>query len=241
MGKPFHSVALIPVLALFGCAGAKVSGNGQNNDGGQRDGGPAVCDPFSNSGCPSDKKCTALQKSGGALALGCDSRGSKTEGATCTPTIVGSAQTGDDCGDSLSCFSIQGDPAPTCHRFCDAANACPSGSICALPVGNLVFCRPSCLPLQAASGCVSGQGCYSIENGAICMTAGSKKPGDTCTAANDCQPGSTCVRDASGHTSCASFCSTATGGTPPCSSSTGGATCTPLPGTLPEPNAGVCR
>jgi hypothetical protein len=104
------------------------------------------------------------------------------------------------------------------------------------------FCRAttSCLPL-GQTGCPTGQGCYLTADGAVCAPAGPKNPGDACSAANDCARGSTCI--VTGATStCASFCSTAAGGTPACAATgTGGTTCVAAPGTPPEPNTGVCR
>ncbi|HEY5284315.1 MAG TPA: hypothetical protein VIM14_16100 [Polyangia bacterium] len=217
-------------------------GSNIKKDGAPTDSYSGACDPFSNSGCDSNKKCTALQNSDRTLTLGCgDKNGTKGEGETCTQTAPAGTQTGDDCDQGLACFAVGG--SSTCHRICPTsgtANACPSSSVCSLVVTGLTglaFCQPSCKPLEQ-TGCQSNEACYTINIGAICLgtTNATKKPGDACSQPNECEGGSTCVNGAT--SACASFCSTAATGTPSCPS---GKTCTPLPGTPPEPNAGYCK
>ena len=260
---------LVAALAcqVWGCASASVNNIGPTDSGAgdtvpQADGKNAtdstvkndsatsdtfsgVCDPFTNSGCASDKKCTALQNNDNSLSLGCgDKEGTKAEGESCNQTAPSGMQTGDDCDDGLACFAVNAES--TCHRICPtsgSAHACPSSSICSLYISHLyeqglAFCQPPCKPLDQ-TGCQSGEACYSINIGDVCYSAGSKKPGDTCSISNpnDCMSGSTCIT--SGSTGvCSSYCSMAAGGTPSCS---GGLTCNKLPGTLSEPNAGYCK
>ncbi len=252
---------------VFACASAKIGDIGQPTDGGTGDAeasdsaspndknakhdGPNAdsdvtgnCDPFSNAGCDSGMKCTALQQGDGTLALGCDATGSKSEGDDCTQTASGGSQTGDDCGDGLACF---GAPA-TCHRMCAAsgtANGCPGSEICASTAPGLTtvaFCLAvtTCQALEQ-TGCPSGQACYFSQTGALCAQEGSKSPGDSCTVLNDCAKGSTCLLSGVSTGACSSFCSTASDGTPSCSSSgTGGGTCASL-GSSAEPDLGSCR
>jgi hypothetical protein len=208
-----------------------------------RDVSYGTCDPFTNAGCSGDKKCAALQ-SGGALRLGCGDKGSKSAGDTCTQKTENGAQVGDDCGDGLSCF---GAPA-LCQRLCSDANRCPDSDICGPQTGipGIRVCQPvkKCKPL--AQDCATGEACYFTSGtdykGALCATAGSKKPGDSCAQANDCQKGSNCLVVGSSGT-CASFCSTASDGSPKCTGAdTGGTLCDPLAGgESAEPNLGVCR
>ena len=256
---------------VWGCANAKVSDIGPRADGGTGDTGSSangkdtsspndkntkndgattgVCDPFSNARCDSGMKCTALQQGTGTLTLGCDARGSKAEGETCTQTTSNGAQTGDDCDNGLACFSTQAGTSATCHRMCatsGTANGCPGSEICSLVAPGLTtvaFCRAttSCQPLEQ-TGCPSAdQACYFSSTGALCAQEGTKNPGDACSAANDCAKGSTCLTVGAAGT-CSSFCSTASGGTPSCSgSSTGGSICAALGGSSDEPNLGSCR
>jgi hypothetical protein len=253
---------LVTALAcqLWGCASASVYNGGQNdgsagtaadgkdvtgsdeknakNDVGTPDSSSWVCDPFTNAGCDSDKKCTALQSSE-TLSLGCGGKDTKSEGDDCTQTVTNGTQTGDDCGDGLACFSIHGESK--CRRICPTsgtANACPTSSVCSLSVSGLTglaFCQEPCKVLEQ-EGCQSGEACYALAIGGVCFKAGTTNTGDSCSNAYDCESGSTCIT--SGSTGvCSSFCSTATDGTPSCSD---GKTCKPLPGTLPEDNAGYC-
>ena len=205
---------------FVGGAGGNGGASSLSSSGGT--GGAGSCDPFSNLGCSSDQKCIALQ-SGNALGLGCGSKGSQSEGDTCTPVMTGGAQTGDDCGDQLACFKLNTASAYTCHRICPTAgkaNACPGSETCSLVVSGLnglAFCQPttSCQPLEQ-TGCPSDQACYYGTKGAICAGIGPAQPGETCVNANDCAKGSTCLTVGSTGT-CSSFCSTADGGTPGCS------------------------
>jgi len=234
-----------------GAGGNAGSGGSQGGSGGSGGTGgtstAAACDPFTNSGCASDKKCTAL-RSGSDLVLGCGSKGSGAEGDSCQPVLSGSSQTGDDCGEGLACFALSGEPSATCRRICPitgSANACPAGSLCNLGVPGLTdfaFCRTAttCLPLEQ-TGCLSGQSCYFASSGAQCAPTGTNAPGAGCNQANDCVGGSTClVIGASGV--CSAFCSTASGGTPSCTGAdTGGSTCAALGGSSDEANLGSCR
>ena len=240
-----------------GTGGSGGAGGGNGGQGGQGGSGGAtttgVCNPFSNSGCSSSEKCTALQNAG-ALDLGCGSKGSRSAGETCAQVWSGSRQTGDDCGAGLACFKLQTETNPACRRICaPAASSCACGAdeICSLFVSKLdtlgyAFCRPvvKCKPL-AQEGCAGTEGCYfstsACFTGSQCAGAGGKQPGETCAAANECRPGSTCLIVGSSGT-CSSFCSTADGGTPACSgASTGGDICDPLGGDTGDPNVGSCR
>jgi len=204
------------------------------------------CDPFSNAGCSSDRKCTAVL-SNGSLVLSCGSKGSKSEGDECSRTSEGD-QLGDDCGDGLACFKLQEDKSTssTCRRFCPTSgtdHACPTGSVCRISystLGGYGFCGSSCKPLEQ-SGCSDVQACYLTSIGALCGGKGSTKIGDGCTGStpNECEPGSTCVTGLSNGNKCLAFCAMG-GGSPSCSSGT----CTKMPVAdvfMSEPNVGTCR
>ncbi len=205
-----------------------------------------ACDPFSNSGCSSGQKCTAL-RNGGSLSLGCGSKGDKSEGDVCTPEMPNDVQTGDDCGDALACFVFENETQATCRRLCPTsgtAHACPTGSVCSIGLPGLTSyasCGPSCTPLEQ-SGCASGQACYLTPAGAFCKTEGSIAVGNDCPgkAPNECKGGSTCVTGLSSGNKCLAFCSTS-GGSPSCP---GGTTCTKVPVDdvfMSEPDVGTCR
>jgi len=266
-------VVTLAVSAILGCANAKVGDIGAHdaavNDTAdaaatttpdltgatsQDDAGEVIyspCNPFDNTGCSSGQKCSAL-RNGSSLSLGCGSKGSKSEGDTCTPVPTADAQTGDDCGDELGCFSTKTDNRNVCRRICPfpGTDICPSGESCSLTVpglSGLRFCVTStstpptaCLPLEQ-TGCATDQACYSTPSGAMCYKTGTARPGDTCHAANDCIPGVTCVT-INGSSTCHSFCSTASGGTPSCSGTgTNGTFCAAVGSATDEANLGFCR
>jgi len=259
-------VATVLGCQVLGCASAKV-GVGPGPDGGTSDTGSVAngkdtsgpngkndgatsygpCDPFSNAGCTSGEKCSTLRNDQ-TLAVGCGSKGSKSEGDLCTPIPTSGPQTGDDCGDGLACFSVLGQ-SPVCHRICATGgntDTCPGTETCSLDVGGLAgleFCQATtpCQPLEQTGCPSSDQACYYGTKGAVCAGAGSVQPGGTCVNANDCARGSTCLTvGATGF--CSSFCSTASGGTPSCSgANTGGTLCSVLGGPSDEANLGSCR
>ena len=264
-------VLTLAVSVILGCANAKVGNIGGRDAAAsdtadaastgspdltgatsQDDAGQIIyspCDPFDNTGCSSGQKCSALRQ-GSSLSLGCGSKGTKSEGDACTPVPTADAQTGDDCGDGLGCFSTKADNGTICRRICPfpGANTCPNGGTCSMAVpglSGLQFCvapspATSCLPLEQ-TGCSAGQACYATPTGATCYAAGKAQPGETCHAANDCAPGATCVT-INGTSACHSFCSTSSGGTPSCSgTSTGGTFCAAWGTGADEANLGFCR
>jgi hypothetical protein len=261
----------LAVSAILGCANAKVGDIGAHDAAAsdtadaattgtpdltgatsQDDAGQVVyspCNPFDNTGCSSNQKCSAL-RNGSSLSLGCGSKGTKSEGDACTPIPTADAQTSDDCGDGLGCFSTKADNRTICRRICPypGANICPNGETCSMAVpglSGLQFClapppATACLPLEQ-TGCTADQACYGTPTGATCYKAGTAQPGETCHAANDCVPRATCVT-INGTSTCHSFCSTASGGTPSCSgTSTGGTFCAALSSGSDEANLGFCR
>jgi len=202
------------------------------------------CEPFTNLGCGTGKKCTALQQSDGTLALGCAAVGGKGEGDSCTQVMVrsgaASVEVDDDCADGLACFSMQAGASASCHRMCksDGSQACPNAEICSLVAPGLAsveFCRPtgSCSPVEQ-TGCAVAQACYWSSSGALCATVGSGKVGDPCVNANDCVAGATCV--ALSPSRCVAFCSTV--GTPGCPT---GSTCAAISGVAANANVGYCK
>jgi hypothetical protein len=270
MGAALPGVWLATVgMGLLGCANAEVSsaesmrdasakdvltdGNGGDQKGAKNDGGspsdnaPAgACVPFTNAGCSSAQKCTALA-SGSTLSLGCGDKGNKSEGDDCTTASSNDQPTGDDCGNGLACLFLEGDDTAKCRRLCPSsgtANACPTGSVCTLKLPGLTgywFCGPSCKPLEQ-SGCAAdkNEACYLSSVGAKCQTHPDSptKIGGSCSAASECEPGSTCITFSSGN-KCQAFCSTS-GGSPGCP---GGMTCQKAPVDdvfMSEPNVGTC-
>ena len=264
-------VVTLAVSAILGCANAKVGDIGthdaavndtadtaslgtQDSTGtiSHDDAGEVVytpCNPFTNSGCSSGQKCAAY-RSGSSLSLACGDKGNKAENDSCTPTPTADAQTGDDCGDGLSCFNVGG--STICRRMCPATgtNTCPSGEACSMTVtgfAELKFCAEnvspppptSCLPLEQ-SGCAKGEACYYAATGSLCYKAGTAQPGAECHAAYDCIAGATCVT-VNGSTTCHSLCSTATGGTPGCSDTSASGTFCAAFASGSEANLGFCR
>ena len=230
-----------------GGTGGKGGSGGSGGSGGTSSTSGGACDPFTNSGCSSGQKCTALQQTNGTLALGCGSVGSKSEGETCTQTASGGPQTGDNCTSGLACFATGTGASATCHRMCSpsgAGNPCPGSEICSLAAPGLdtvEFCRltTSCQPLDQ-TGCASGQACYFSSTGALCALEGNQQPGTTCANANDCVKGSTCIVGAA--SACSSFCSMASGGTPVCTgAATGGSTCASLGNAAAGADLGYCK
>ncbi len=224
-----------------GGAGGKGGATGGNGGGGSS----GVCDPIANTGCGSGEKCAALLRNG-VMGLACAAQGDKQEGDTCSQTVTADGQTGDDCGPGLACFKVQGESATSCRHFCPLAGStcgCSSNQLCSLVVPGLTgyaFCRAiaTCQPLDQ-TGCGDGEGCYfstsACYTGPLCAKAGSKKPGESCAASNECEKGSTCLVLGSGGT-CTAFCSTESGGTPGCS---GTDQCAALGG--PDTKVGSCR
>lgn len=266
-----HSTGLlflaVAAMGIVSCANAEVSSaeptrdastkdlpsdGGADEKGAKNDGatGPdntpaGVCAPFSNSGCSSDQKCTALLN-GSTLSLGCGGKGNKGEGDDCTTTSLNDQPTGDDCGNGLACLFLEGDDTSKCRRLCPTsgtANACPTGSVCTLNLNlpGYLFCGPSCKPLEQ-TGCAAEnkEACYLNRLGAKCQTHPDSptKIGGSCSTASECEPGSTCITFSSGN-KCQAFCSTS-GGSPSCP---GGTTCQKVPVDdvfMSEPNVGTC-
>lgn len=207
---------------------------------------PAVgnCEPFTNLGCGTGKKCTALQQSDGTLALGCDTVGNKAEGDACTQVMVSTgavtAQVEDDCADGLACFSTQPGASATCHRMCngDGSPGCPGAEICSVVAPGLTavrFCRTtgSCSPVDQ-TGCTTGQACYWSSAGVLCAAVGSGKVGEACVNANDCVPGATCV--ALSPSRCVPFCSTVIPASCP-----SGSICAAISSSVSAAGVGYCR
>lgn len=257
-------------VGLAGCANAEVAGRQDERDASAKDApkdgngadektqksdGPAgpdntpagACTPFSNSGCSSDRKCTALQEES-SLSLGCGEKGDKAEGDECSTTTSNDHPTGDDCGNGLACILLDSDSTSKCRRLCPTsgtANACPTGEVCILQLPGLtgyLFCRPSCKPLEQ-TGCDTDkkEACYLSNVGAKCLVHPDNptKIGESCSSSSECEPGSTCLTFTSGN-KCLKFCSTS-GGSPSCPS---GSTCTKVPVDdvfMSEPNVGTCK
>lgn len=217
------------------------------------------CNPLDNTGCPAGKKCTILQQSGATFALGCVDVETKGEGDPCVQGSNGQVQISDDCGNGLACFTIAGDAHALCHRLCvpgATPNGCSASQACNLPipgVSGVEVCRAAtvtpnpdagadagtptaCKPL-GQTGCAAGESCYFSSSGAVCWKTGSKNPGEACVSPTDCVKGSNCVSTGSS-AKCATFCSTAAGGTPSCSD---GSTCVAFTSAKAEPNLGYCK
>lgn len=273
--SPGSLLLAIAATALFGCANAKVgyigardaapgstddtaSGPGDTAGGAKDaastshdDAGNVVyspCNPFTNAGCSNGQKCAGFQTADRTLALACGDKGSKAENDTCAQTLTSGLQTGDDCGDGLSCFNVGG--KTICRKACPATGAdpCPNGETCSMTVPGFndpKFCTTpaqptTCQPLEQ-TGCPANQACYYSTKGAVCATAGTIAAGSKCNNSNDCVKGSTCLT-INGSGACHAFCSTASGATLTCSGDgTGGSTCVSFNGASDEPNLGSCR
>jgi hypothetical protein len=116
------------------------------------------------------------------------------------------------CKKGLQCFV-------TCHEICSTNAGNEDEPKCSAVCGagpddikefsqenGLGACVPDTPPatcnIFTQEGCSAGMGCYTVTGGFACVSAGSKKPGDACSAGNECAAGSLCI-----NSTCAELCS----------------------------------
>ena len=79
---------------------------------------------------------------------------------------------------------------------------------------NLGVCLTETIPqtcdIWAQTGCQSGEGCYRVQGGIACLTAGTTEAGEACQFTNDCVPGAVCV-----NSQCQELCDAKEGATGP--------------------------
>lgn len=109
------------------------------------------------------------------------------------------------CGDDEESADAGGGQAP---NPCDGKNAgdqCPGG-FCIDKVGGGVECAKECTVIGVDEVCGEGYGCYKIGNNKVCVKAGTKKVGEACGVANDCEAGAMCLQPEGGSMACFKVC-----------------------------------
>jgi len=86
-----------------------------------------------------------------------------------------------------------------------AGDAC-TGGYCIQKVGDGLECAKECTTIGADTACGTGEGCYMIDKNKVCLTAGTKKAGEACGVANDCEVGAMCVQPEGGSMACYQVC-----------------------------------
>jgi hypothetical protein len=150
------------------------------------DGGPAdaavdmspdsfsgVCDPFAQTGCPSNQKCAWIALSTSSGMVGCAPNGTVAAGGACTPGPMGMA---DNCVAGNQCANNK------CEKICDTNHACAANFFCDEYQGIFVgsgsnttpfagMCDAECDPFadndfgggtKPGTTCSGSQGCYGI-------------------------------------------------------------------------------
>lgn len=133
----------------------------------------------------------ALQGCGGGTSDPSGGGDGGEDAGECTPNCDGRECGNDGCGG-------------TC------GSGCPTGSPCT--AGKCESSGDNCTKVGATCG--GGDGCYYDGSGPVCMTAGTKDIGDSCSDINECKAGSTCL-DQGGVMNCYGVCpspNTCTGG-----------------------------
>ena len=100
------------------------------------------------------------------------------------------------------------DAGTTVTNPCDgkkSGDAC-TGGFCIDKVGGGLECAKECTTIGTDSACGTGEGCYMIGANKVCVTAGTKKTGDACGVANDCEAGNTCLQPEGGSLTCYLVC-----------------------------------
>jgi len=98
--------------------------------------------------------------------------------------------------------------AGTVTNPCDgkkSGDAC-TGGFCVDKVGGALECAKECTTIGTDSACGTGEGCYMIGANKVCVTAGTKKTGEACGVANDCEAGNMCVQPEGGSMACFLVC-----------------------------------
>jgi hypothetical protein len=182
------------------------------------------CDEVNSAGCAVDQKCTlgdAMNPTRGACG------GAAATGQACAPTF-----NGDTCASGNICLADS-----KCYKFCRTDADCPGQGSCLYDLlfsSGLSSGKKACSgPPQACSptapgtvGCPAGQGCYMFGGAAgnMCLTAGTRDVGQSCSSTTECDPGNLCVSVNGGGSTCLQVCNLAS---PTCG---GGRTCRMLTG-----------
>ncbi|GEM_PF-5783522 len=98
--------------------------------------------------------------------------------------------------------------AGTAANPCDgkkAGDAC-TGGYCYEKVGVGVICAKECTVIGVDEVCATGDACYLIGEHKICVKAGTKKAGEACGVANDCEAGAMCLQPEGGSMACFTVC-----------------------------------
>jgi len=112
----------------------------------------------------------------------------------------GSHGLGDDCSDGGGCSigeCVQAQNGTSaCGNYCTVDAHCDSGQCNGIVGKKYKVCDVakyvSCNPL-GANKCQGGQACYLLNQGFVCVGAGSKPKGEKCKANYECAPGHTCT------------------------------------------------
>lgn len=176
--------------------------------------GPPPCDPFAQTGCAADQKCTLVDFNG--PGFGCAAAGTLGDKEACTKDS--------ECEAGFVCVDFGA--GLSCHGLCSDAlgKACPASDEMCWGVTKVGQKPPFiCLPLThcdpLAQDCADPkQGCYPLSGGAdaqwACFAAGAKTDGQSCVNSNDCIEGFVCHAR-----TCAQLCD-AKGGAPACATGT---------------------
>jgi hypothetical protein len=68
-----------------------------------------------------------------------------------------------------------------------------TGGFCVDKVGGGLECAKECTIVGIDESCGEGNGCYKLGSNKVCLKGGTKKPGEACGVANDCEVGSICL------------------------------------------------
>lgn len=173
------------------------------------------CDPYNQTFCPADAKCTVQLNARAMPAPTCAPlTGAARPGERCTRM---DGQPGfDDCAAGFFCTSAgsfrAGPPYESyCRRFCRSDADCAGLSErCLLATSTVGYCAPVCSPFS--SGCPAKMSCSRIVNllddtlALSCVESGAAKVGDPCNNQFDCPPDSICWLDGQPDARCLSFC-----------------------------------
>ncbi len=149
------------------------------------------CDPFQDAttACGDGNACYY-----GNQATQCMAAGSAPAGTDCY------GESANLCASGLQCIvecqqacstDDSGTGEPKCSSLC-------TGEVLEISAENsmgvcLTDTVPATCDIWTNTGCDGGDGCYRVQGGIACLTAGSTAVGEACQFTNDCVPGSVCV------------------------------------------------
>jgi hypothetical protein len=177
---------------------------------------PGACSVLQQDCTMANTKCIVAPQTDGGFARVCSpftaGDGGVAEGANCTPQVP------DPCQRGAQCLGIQGQPAPTCRRYCNPIVGCGAGAECNFGISFASAAGPSnelhlvcsavtpCDPITQMP-CSANEGCQVYRQGAPpgCLPAGQVAAGGTCTSSAFCVRGLQCVGQG-GSGICRAFC-----------------------------------